>query len=241
MNYFDIIFGIILIMFGITGYKRGFFRETLNLVGLILILFISFLLMGPIGDILLKYLPFLSLSIIGVEIEALNIFFYQVLAFIILTIILYVIWDFVLTITGLLSKIVGLNKFLRLPFRILGAVAGIIGGYIIIFLLLLAFGIPLNSRFTTYKDSRIKNHIMNNKLLFTNEVVKLKDSINEIYDLTYVIDKDEKRLRHSEIYNTKVMDIMLKNKMVKKETIEELIRRNKIHTYPKLESVINKY
>ena len=145
MNYFDIIFGIILIVFAISGYKRGFFRETLNLVGLIAILFISFLLMGTVGDMLLKYLPFLSLSIIGVEIEALNIFFYQLIAFIILTIVFYVIWEFVLTITGILSKIIGLNKFLILPFKILGAVAGLIGGYIIIFLLLLAFGIPLNS------------------------------------------------------------------------------------------------
>lgn len=241
MNYFDIIFGIILIVFAIGGYKRGFFRETLNLVGLIAILFISFLLMGTVGDMLLKYLPFLSLSIIGVEMEALNIFFYQIIAFIILTIVFYVIWEFVLTITGILSKIIGLNKFLILPFKILGAVAGLIGGYIIIFLLLLAFGIPLNSKFDTYKDSKIKNHIMNNKLLFTNEVIKVKDSINEIYDLTYVIDKDEKRLKHSEIYNAKTMDIMLKNKMVEKETIEELIKRNKIHTYKELDLVINKY
>lgn len=241
MNYFDIIFGIILIVFAIGGYKRGFFRETLNLVGLITILFISFLLMGTVGDMLLKYLPFLSLSIIGVEMEALNIFFYQLIAFIILTIVFYVIWEFVLTITGILSKIIGLNKFLTLPFKILGAVAGLIGGYIIIFLLLLAFGIPLNSKFDTYKDSKIKNHIMNNKLLFTNEVIKVKDSINEIYDLTYVIDKDEKRLKHSEIYNAKTMDIMLKNKMVEKETIEELIKRNKIHTYKELDLVINKY
>ena len=241
MNYFDIIFGIILIVFAIGAYKRGFFRETLNLVGLIAILFISFLLMGTVGDMLLKYLPFLSLSIIGVEMEALNIFFYQLIAFIILTIVFYVIWEFVLTITGILSKIIGLNKFLTLPFKILGAVAGLIGGYIIIFLLLLAFGIPLNSKFDTYKDSKIKNHIMNNKLLFTNEVIKVKDSINEIYDLTYVIDKDEKRLKHSEIYNAKTMDIMLKNKMVEKETIKELIKRNKIHTYKELDLVINKY
>lgn len=241
MNYFDIIFGIILIVFGITGYKRGFFRETLNLVGLIAILYISFLFMGPIGDILLKYLPFLSLSIIGVEMEALNIFFYQVIAFIVLSVILYIVLEFVLTVTGLLSKIMGLNKFLRLPFRILGAVAGVVGGYIILFLVILAIGIPLNSRFSAYKDSKLKDHIVNNKILFTSQVVKLRDSINEIYDLTYVIDKDEKRLKHSDIYNAKVMDIMLKNKMVQKNTVEELIKRNKMHTYPKLESVLREY
>ncbi len=241
MNYFDIIFGIILIVFGIEGYKRGFFRETLNLVGLIVILYISFLLMAPIGNILLKTLPFLSLSIIGVEMEALNIFFYQILSFILLSIILYIIWNFVLTITGLLSKIIGLNKLLRFPFRVLGALAGVISGYIILFLILLVIAIPLNSRFTSYKDSKLKDHIINNKLLFTKEVVKLNDSINEIYDLTYVIDKDEKRLKHSNTYNAKVMDIMLKNRMVEKETIVELINRNKLHTYSELDKVLEKY
>ena len=241
MNYFDIIFGIILIVFGIKGYKRGFFRETLNFVGLIVILYISFLLMAPIGNVLLKTLPFLSLSIIGVEMESLNIFFYQVLSFILLSIILYIIWNFILTITGLLSKIIGLNKLLRLPFRLLGAVVGVISGYVILFLILLVIAIPLNSRFTSYKDSKLKDHIINNKLLFTKEVVKLNDSINEIYDLTYVIDKDEKRLKHSDIYNAKVMDIMLKNRMVEKETIDELIKRNKIHTYGELNKILEKY
>lgn len=241
MNYFDIIFGIILIVFGIKGYKRGFFRETLNFVGLIVILYISFLLMAPIGNVLLKTLPFLSLSIIGVEMESLNIFFYQVLSFILLSIILYIIWNFILTITGLLSKIIGLNKLLRLPFRLLGAVVGVISGYVILFLILLVIAIPLNSRFTSYKDSKLKDHIINNKLLFTKEVVKLNDSINEIYDLTYVIDKDEKRLKHSNTYNAKVMDIMLKNRMVEKETIDELIKRNKIHTYSELNKILEKY
>ena len=175
MNYFDIIFGIILIVFGISGYKRGFFRETLNLVGLILILYISFLLMKPIGNILLVNMPHLSLSIIGVEIEALNIFFYQVVSFIILVIVLYVVLNAILTFTGLLSKIIGLNKFLILPFKILGAVSGVVSGYVILFLFLLAFSIPLNSRFTAYRDSKLKDHIINNKLLIIPQVTTIKN------------------------------------------------------------------
>ena len=241
MNYFDIIFGMILIIFAIGGYKRGFFRETLNLIGLIIILYISFLLMGPIGDILLKYMPFLSLSIIGVDMEALNIFFYQILAFILLSIILYIVLQFILTVTGILSKIIGLNKFLRLPFKILGAFAGLVSGYVILFLILLAIAIPLNSRFTTFKDSKLKDHILNNKILFIKEVQTINNSLNEIYDLTDRIDNDEERIKNSKIYNAEILDIMLKNKMVRKDTVEELIKRNKMHTYKKLEKVLEKY
>lgn len=241
MNYFDIIFGIILIIFGIEGYKRGFFRETLNLVGMILILYISFLLMEKVGNILLVHLPFLSLSIIGVEIESLNIFFYQVLSFILLSIILYIVLNFILTVTGLLSKVIGLNKFLILPFRLLGAVAGVVSGYIVLFLFLLVFSIPLNSKFEKFSDSVLQKHILNNKILFVEKVKTLNNSINEIYDLTYKIDQDEQRLKHSKTYNVDIMDIMLKNRMINKETVEQLIKKNKIHTYDELDRVIQKY
>lgn len=241
MNRFDIILIIILAVFALDGYHKGFFRETLNVIGLILVIYLSFILMSPIASILLKYLPVITLSIFGVEVEALNILIYQIIAFILLTILLYLAWRFIIDITGLLAKVIGLNSFLRIPLKILGGLVGIVTGYVVLFLILLALSIPLNNKFTSYHDSTLKDAILNNKILRINAVKKLNSSIDEIYDLSSRIDNDSNRMKHTKQYNAETMDIMLKNKIISIDTVDVLIKKEKIHTYDELNKVLLKY
>ena len=78
MNWFDIILIILLLVGGLEGFRRGFFREILKVGGFIIVLYLSFIFMNPLGNLLFKYLPLFSLHIIGIEIAALNILLYEI-------------------------------------------------------------------------------------------------------------------------------------------------------------------
>ena len=78
MNFIDIGIILIFIMFLIVGIKRGVIKEAVSLVAIILVFVLSFSLKGIIGNILCVLLPFLDLD----GFVTLNIFFYQLVAFI---------------------------------------------------------------------------------------------------------------------------------------------------------------
>lgn len=240
MNWFDIILIILLLVSMLEGWRRGLLKEIIKVVGMVIVLYLSFILMNPLGDIFFKYLPFFSLHIIGLEISALNILLYQIIAFLLIAIILYIILNFILTLTGLLSKITGLINPLKIPFKILGAIAGLVTGYIIIFLILLVFSIPLG-KIDAYRQSQLKDIFLNNKILLTKEVKNMSSTINEVYELTENISDDKKRLEHSDKYNVKALDIMLKNHIVSIETVDQLVKENKIHNYNELENILKQY
>ena len=84
MNWFDIILIILLLVGGLEGFRRGFFREILKVGGFIIVLYLSFIFMNPLGNLLFKYLPLFSLHIIGIEIAALNILLYEIISFLLI-------------------------------------------------------------------------------------------------------------------------------------------------------------
>lgn len=240
MNWFDIAIIIIMILSVVEGYRRGFFKEIVKVIGTIIILYLSFILMNPLGSILFKYLPFFSLHIIGIEVAALNILLYQIISFILIAIILYIILQFILTITGILSKIISATKVLKLPLKILGALVGLVSGYILIFAILFIFSMPLG-KIEAYRSSSLKDKFLNNPIFVTKQTTYINDSITEIYDLAEEISNDKNKLQNSDKYNVEVIDIMLKNKVVSIEAIDELVKENKIQNYKDLENVLAKY
>ena len=232
MNWFDIILIILLLVGGLEGFRRGFFREILKVGGFIIVLYLSFIFMNPLGNLLFKYLPLFSLHIIGIEIAALNILLYEIIS--------YVILNFILTITGLISKVISISKVINLPFKILGAIVGILSNYILIIFLLLILAIPLG-KVDAYRNSTLKNYFLNSPILITSQIKNLNSSINEVYDLTEEIKNDKSRIKHSDEYNAKSFDIMLKNKIVSIDTVDELIDNGKIRNYKDLDQVLNNY
>lgn len=241
MNIFDAIILIALTLFALEGYNRGFFQESLHVIGLVIVLYLSFILMNPLGNIFLQTFPIISLSIIGVEIESLNIIFYQLIAFIILFTIIYAILKLILIVTGIIGKVVGLKKLLKLPFKLLGIVVGLISGYITIFLLLVVLSIPLGSKFQDYRNSKIKDEILNNKIMQIKPIKRVTNSVTEIYTLANDIENDNKKIKHTKKYNASAMDIMLKNRLVSIEVIDSLIKQERLHNYNELNKILQKY
>ena len=241
MNYFDIFLILIIIVFGYEGFRRGLIREALTVVGSIIVFYLSFILMNPLGNLLLNYLPFFSIKLLDVSVPSLTILIYQVIAFIIIALILYSILKIILNVTGLFAKIISLNGVLAFPTKILGGVLGLVTGYIFLFFVLLVLSFPLSNNFKAYRESKVKDYIIDNKIFMTSSVKKVSKSVDEVYGLTSKIDRDDNKKKNSDKYNADIMNIMLKNKIVSIDTVDELIKKDKIKNNEQLKIVLAKY
>ncbi len=241
MNYFDIIFILILLACGYEGFRRGLLKEAVSVVGSIVVLYLSFILMNPLGNLFLKWFPIFSIKVIDVKLESLSILLYQIIVFVIISVTLYGILKLILNVTGIFAKIISLNGVLAFPTKILGGLLGLVTGYIALFIILLVFSFPLSSKFDSYRESKVKDFIIDNKIFMTSSVKKVSKSVDEVYSLTSKIDQDEKREKNADKYNADVMNIMLKNKIISIDTVDELVKNNKITTNKELNKVLKLY
>ena len=161
MNIFDIGIILILIMCAITGFKKGVIKETVSLVGIILVFVIAFLLKGYLGNVLCKYLPFFNFTGNLKGVVTLNILMYQLIAFFILYSILISIYAIILKVSGIIQKLVNMTIVLILPSKIGGAIVSFISGYIVMFVVLLTLAIPLKNS-DLFMESNMVNKILYN-------------------------------------------------------------------------------
>ena len=232
LNVFSI--GIVLILIGyiIGGWKNGVVKETASIIGIIIVFFLSYYLMGIVGNFLCTILPFFKFG----GLVSLNILIYQAIAFILLFTIFMSLYRLLLKISNGLQKIVNATIILIIPSKILGAIMGFISGWITIFVILLVLLVP-------FKDVKeFKNSTMNDIVLFhtpvLSDIVKpFTKGVIEIYDTSSKI--ANKNIDMDEA-NTKSIDIMLKYKLVDKNTIKKLIELDKLKI-KNLDNVLSKY
>jgi len=125
MSAFDIIFLAILGFFTMLGIWKGFFREILGFVGIVLGAFLAILGFGPVSKIFHRLVPDIP-SVIWVF-----------LSFILIFIAVYLLSRLLAGILSKLSKMVLLGWLNRLLGGLVGALKGAI--FISLFLLLLGF------------------------------------------------------------------------------------------------------
>lgn len=237
MNIFDISIILVLLMFGIIGFKKGVIKEIVSLLGMIIVLVIAFTLKGYVGNILCKYLPFYNFAGNIKGMVSLNILFYQVIGFFIVYSVLFSIYMIILKISGILQKLVDMTIILLLPSKILGFVVSAIEGYIIIFVILLVLYIPLNSN-EYFTNSKYVNKIMYETPILSNNTKTINNTVEEIYNLGEDVNNKEIDINTA---NLKTIDLMLKNKIVNKKTIEQLIVLDKLKEVKNIDKVLNNY
>ena len=216
MNVLDIGIILILIMCFIVGFKKGAIKEGISLVGIVLVFIISFYLMKPIGNFLCINLPFLNFSGSIEKIQALNIIIYQFIAFILIFSLFTGLYAFLIKVSGILEKLVDLTIILLLPSKIIGGIISFVVGYLIIFILLL---MPFN-RGTLYESSKITPFILDKTPVLAKQTKNIKTCIDEVYNLDNKLDTDEA--------NQYTVELLLKYKIVDKETVEKLINKKKL-------------
>lgn len=233
----DIAIVATILMFAIVGFKNGLIKQATSVVGIILVLVLSFLFKEQIGNILCKIMPFFNFygNIKGLVV--LNILIYQLVGFVIIYSILFSIYTLILKLSGILQKMVNMTIVLLLPSKIGGLILGFIEGYILTFVVLMVLTIPLKN-VPLFKDSQVLNMMMTK----TPIVSKYTNNLLSIIDETYILVDgvvDEKMAINEA--NLKMLDGMLKNKIVSKKTIEQLIVLDKLDSVEGVETVLNNY
>ena len=113
----DAIIILLILMGGIVGYKNGFIKEGMQFVGMLFIVIVSFLLKDSLMVLLYENLPFFNFFGFIKGISAINILFYQLIAFLIIFLALTFILKVLIVITGFIEWMLKLTIFLKIPSR----------------------------------------------------------------------------------------------------------------------------
>lgn len=223
MNVVDIVILIFIAFGALIGFKRGFTRQLVSLIGIFAIIILSFILKNPISVFLYNNLPFFNFGGIFKDITVLNILLYEIIAFFAVFFVLSIIFKILLKITKGFEKVLNATIILGIPSKILGAVLGAVQNLIYVFIVLYVLSLPAFN-FKIIKESKlptlildktpILNIICDKSLNVFNKVIELKDE----YSTTTNVGE----------FNQKVLNIMIDNGVITKENAKNLIDKGKI-------------
>lgn len=222
LNIIDIIIILLILLGGFVGFKEGGIKKTISVIGLIIIVVLSFTLKNSLSVFFYENLPFFNLWGVFKGIQVLNIVFYEMLAFLIIASVLTIIYNVLLGITGIFEKLLKATVILSIPSKILGFVVGLIESYIWVYIFLFVLTLPVFNIKDIYK-SKVSMYIITETPL----LAKYTDKTLEIYkDLYNVIDNRENKT--NEQVNEEAMALMLEHEIITPESARKLIDRNKV-------------
>lgn len=237
MNVIDIAIMLILVMFGLVGFKKGAIKEAISLIGIILVFIIAWNLKGTVGNWLCKFLPFFNFTGNLKGLVTLNILIYQMIAFAIISSLLYTVYRIILKLTGVIQKLVDMTIILLIPSKIIGFIIAFITGYITIFMILLVLLIPLKD-VEIFSNSKVVNKMVYQTPILTAGTKNFSNTINETYTLIEGI--KDKKISINEA-NLKIADTMLTYKVVSPHTLKQLQVLDKLNGVKDLNKVLDKY
>ncbi|MEG2311392.1 MAG: CvpA family protein [Bacilli bacterium] len=235
MNTLDIIIIVLLIIGAIVGAKRGFTKQLVSSVGFIVVVVFSFLLKNLISVFLYEHLPFFPLAGFFKGVTVLNIFIYEVIAFIAVFIVLMIIWRLLIVTTSIFEKILNATIILGIPSKIMGAILGILEIFIWVFIGLYILALPC------FSNSLVDEVKLGNKILHETPILSKLDGeyitvIKEFKGL-----KDEFRVNNNvNEFNLKTLDLFLKYDIVTVDSIDVLTAKDKLHI-KNIDIILKKY
>jgi uncharacterized membrane protein required for colicin V production len=224
MGIIDISIIFLLLMFGIVGAKHGFFKQTVFLVGTVLVFVLSYSFKNPIANFLSYNFPFFKFASPIEGLTSLNILVYQLIGFLLVFFVLMFILGLLIKFSSLIEKILNFTIILGIPSKILGFIVGLIEGYVIIFVILFVLNQPMFN-FNCLDDSKLIKPIVNSSPVLSNIVGDTNDCVIEIYDL--IVDYND--VKDPESFNKDAIKIMLDNKIVNQDYIDILNEKGKIN------------
>ena len=232
MNIFDIVIILLILLAGVVGMKRGIIKEVAIVLGTILVFFLAFLFKDPLATFLCNIFPMIKvISGIG-TLSALSLLFYQLIAFLLLAILFGIIVKVLISITGLLSKLINATVILAVPNKILGFIAGLIEGYLLMFLALNVLMIPMSGN-DLFMESSAREFIMTKSPVLNQTFSGMNNALEEIFTI------DDKNTENEK--NLAIIDIALKYDVVTVDFVENAKDSGKLADIEGLDAVINKY
>ena len=222
MLFVDVIIIIVLALGFLIGFKRGFTRELVSLVGIILITILSFILKNPISVLFYKNLPFFKFNYLIKGSSVLNILLYETLAFLIVFIVLFIILKIVVKLTNLFEKILKMTIILGIPSKILGGCVGAIKSYILIFLTLFIMSLPAFA--VDIGETKIGDFMLNNSPILSDVTNK---SVKVYKEFSMMVDEYKKK-DNKKNFDQDALDLLIKYKAITKENAQDLIKSGKL-------------
>lgn len=221
---------LMLMMGAIVGFKRGIIKSTVMFVGTILVFLLAYLLKNPVANIFYGLFPFVDF---GENYSTLlNIILYEVVAFLLIVAILFVLLNLFIKCSSMIEKVLKATIILGIPSKVLGMILGVLEFYVLVFFALYVLNTPaLNLNITV--NSKTSNIILNKTPILSNVFNK---EIQSNTDLN-ILKSD---LKNKNDNNLKAMDIMLKTKIITVKSADILIKKDKLDI-PGVEKVIDKY
>ena len=225
MSMLDIIIVIIIAFGALLGFKRGIIKQGLVTIGIEVVLILSFILKNPISSFMYKNFPFFSFNGLYENISVLNILLYEVTAFALVFSILATILLILIRISKSFDKILKLTLLFSLPSRILGAILGACEYYLIVFIMLFIIMQPVFelSSSDLVKNSQLKDIVLQNTPFISGYIKPTMAAVEDIEEL--IEDKDKYSDKE---FNCKVTNIMVKNKVIEKKSLNYLYESGKL-------------
>lgn len=224
MNIVDLIIIIVIAFGAVIGFKRGFTRSLVSALGFIVIAVLAFLLKNPVSVFLYENLPFFKFAGIIKGVTVLNIALYEILAFVIVLVVLVVLLRVLMLATSIFEKILNATIILGIPSKIAGAIVGAIQYFVITFVILYIVSLPVFN-INIISESQMKDKILNSTPILSNIV---DDGVKVINEFASIKDKYKDNNSNAEQFNKEVLDLFLKYDVVKVESIDKLIEKEKL-------------
>lgn len=223
MNVVDIIIVVMLVLGALAGFKAGVIKKTADFIGMFLIVILAFYLKNHLSVFMYENLPFFSFGGFIKGIDAINILFYEALAFVITFSVLIFILKVVLILTGLIEKVLKATIILSIPSKLLGIVVGIVEMYVYSFIVLVVLTLPV-FKISYIRDSKVANFILDNTPVLSNISDEMINIYNDVYDI--IIEKDSKT---NEQLNEEILKLLIDKEVITRESAKELVEKNKVH------------
>jgi len=233
MSVLDIIIIVAILLGAYVGFKRGLTTQLVSTVGVILVVVLAFILKNPVSQFMYENLPFFDFGGLLKGLPVLNIFVYELIAFIITLSLLALILKLILKVTKIFEFLLKITVFLGVPSKILGAIVGMIENFIFVFIVLYILNLPL---FDFNLNSKYKDKILSSTPILSNLV---NDSVKVLEEFTVLKDKYEDTENSNE-FNKETLDLFLKYEVINVESVETLIKKDKLKMEG-AEEILNKY
>jgi len=233
LNIVDVIIILIILLGGLVGFKEGAIKKLTSIVGLIAVVILSFMLKNYLSVFFYENLPFFNLWGLFKGIQVLNILFYELLAFAIISSVLTLIYRLLLGITGIVEKILKATVILSIPSKILGFFIGLFEYYIWVYLFLFILTLPVFNIKDIY-ESKTAMFMITKTPILSKYTGKTLDIYNDLYSII-----DNRESKTNEQVNEEAMELMLKHDIITPESAHKLVERNKVIVND--DSFIDKY
>ena len=221
MNILDSLIIIFLLVGAGAGLSRGLIKQSVLLVGLIVVLVLSFYIRIPVSTFFYKNLPFFNFDGIFKGMSVLNILIYELIAFLLVFSVLYIALRILIKISGIIEKILKATIILGFFSKIGGSIVGIIESYVIIFVVLFVFSQPV-LKVSGMEDSKLTPLILNNTPVLSESVKDFRFVFDEIENIVNSYKEENVD------FNEKTIEIFLKYNIVTQENIDILKEKGKI-------------